>query len=97
MGTRKIAISLDIPICWNLIANGERIIEQAGPDSVDVEVREGSIDGESWLQALSRLLDEAEAELRRVGRRRRRAVADFDSRRSLNRRHQKTTVKRTGQ
>ncbi|MHB2026595.1 MAG: hypothetical protein ACYCPQ_08160 [Elusimicrobiota bacterium] len=65
MNKQKIMISLDFPVRWKLIANGERAIEQTGPDSIDVDVREGSVREESWIHTLPRLLDEAISEMRR--------------------------------
>lgn len=62
--SKKASITLSCPIRWQRIANGERIIEQTGPDEIEVDVREGAIDGESRFEKLIGLLDEAERELR---------------------------------
>lgn len=43
----KASIALSWPICLKRIANGEKIIEQTGPDEVEMDVREGKIKGES--------------------------------------------------
>lgn len=55
----KVSIALTWPIRWNRIANGEKIIEQTGLDEIDAAVREG----ESWIEALVRLVAEAEREM----------------------------------
>ena len=60
----KISIALDVPIRFKRITNGEKIIEQTGPDENEVDVREGETEGESRFEQLIRLLDEAERELR---------------------------------
>lgn len=67
---QKISISLDIPVCFKRIANGERVIEQTGPDKIEVGVREDEREtkGKSWIQELNELLNEAEREMRRNGR-----------------------------
>lgn len=88
---KKTSITLSWPIRWKRIANGERIIEQTGPDEIEVDVREGEIKGESWLQELNRFLNEAERELRTSRCRKGQGVVDFDSRRSHKRWDQKTT------
>lgn len=74
----EVSIALDVPIRFKRITNGERVIEQTGPDANEVDVREGETEGESRFGLLIRLLDEAERELR--GRRARKR----DSRKSSN-------------
>lgn len=54
------------------IANGEKIIEQIGPDDIEVQFREREVDDDSWLQELIMLLDEAEREMRKSKRHERR-------------------------
>jgi hypothetical protein len=83
MRAKKVSITFDFPVRWKLIANGERVIEQTGPDEIEVEVRDATIEGESWLQELSKIFDEAKRELRQSRRRKGQGVADFESRRSL--------------
>lgn len=61
----KVSIALDVPIRFKRITNGERVIEQTGPDENDVDVCEGETEGEPRFEMLIRLLDEAERELRR--------------------------------
>lgn len=63
-------ISLDIPVHFKLIANGERIIEQMGSDELDVDVRDGEVKGSSWIPELIRLFDEVEREGKFKSRRR---------------------------
>ena len=65
---QKVAIVLDFPVRFKKIANGERIIEQTGPDDFEVDVRAGEMSGESWIEALSRLFVEAEREMRKSRR-----------------------------
>ncbi|MBI4369686.1 MAG: hypothetical protein HY547_05615 [Elusimicrobia bacterium] len=62
----KVSIQLTIPIRFNQIANGERIIEQTGPDEIDVEIREDGFNGNSPLEEFHKLLDELEREVRRA-------------------------------
>lgn len=92
----KAAITLSWPIRWKRIANGEKIIEQAGPDEIEVDVREGEIKGESWLREISKLLDGAEREKRKS----RRENADPRKKVQIPTMSkgggQKTTAKRTG-
>src|SRR5438128_569131 len=83
MSAKKVSITFDFPVRWRLIANGERVIEQTGPDEIQVDVREGEIKGESWLQELGKIFDEAKRELHQSRRRKGQGVADFESRRSL--------------
>lgn len=83
MSAKKVLITFDFPVRWKLIANGERVIEQTGLDEVEVEVREAAVEGESWLQELGKIFDEAKRELRQSRRRKGQGVADFESRRSL--------------
>lgn len=68
----KISIALDIPVRFGRITNGERVIEQTGPDENEVDVREGETEGEARFEALIRLLDAAERELRVTRARKRR-------------------------
>ena len=44
----KASITLSWPIRWKRIANGEKIVEQTGPDEIEVDVREGEMSGEGW-------------------------------------------------
>jgi len=62
------SIALTWPVRWKRIANGEKIIEQTGPDEFEVDVREGEMSGGSWIEALSRLFAEAEREMRKSRR-----------------------------
>lgn len=64
----KASITLIWPIHWKRIANGEKIIEQTGPDEIEVDVREGEMEGESWIEALVSLFAEAEREARKSRR-----------------------------
>lgn len=83
MNAKKVSITFDFSVRWKLIANGERVIEQRGPDEVEVELLDAAIEGESWVQELGRIFDEAKRELRQSKRRKGQGVADFESRRSL--------------
>lgn len=65
---QKVFITLSIPIRFKRIANGEKIIEQTGPDEFEVDVRAGEMSGESWIEALSRLFAEAERKMRKSRR-----------------------------
>lgn len=67
----KVSIVLNVPVRFKRITNGERIIEQTGPDENEVDVREGETEGEPRFEALIRLLDEAERELRVIRARKR--------------------------
>mgnify|MGYP001576453481 FL=1 len=60
----KVSIALDVPIRFKRITNGERVIEQTGPDENEIDVREDETEGGSRFEMLIRLLDEAERELR---------------------------------
>lgn len=64
----KASITLTWPIRWKRIANGEKIIEQTGPDEIEVDVREGEMEGASWIEALIRLFAEAELGTRKSRR-----------------------------
>lgn len=92
----KVSIALNWPIRWKRIANGEKVIEQTGSDEIEVDVREGEIEGESWIEALIRLFAEAERETRKSRRGsagpRRKVQIPTTSKDG----GQKTTVKRTG-
>ena len=52
--SKKIAVTLTWPIRWKRVANGEKIIEQTGPDEIEVDVRDGEMEGPSWIEALIR-------------------------------------------
>ena len=65
---QKVSITLSIPIRFKRIANGEKTIEQTGSDETDVDVRDGKMEGESWLVALIRLFADAERETRKSRR-----------------------------
>lgn len=60
----KVSIVLNVPVRFKRITNGERVIEQTGPDENEIDVREDETAGESRFEVLIRLLDEAERELR---------------------------------
>lgn len=60
----KVAITFDWPVRFERITNGERIIAQAGPDEIEVDVCEGEMSSESWIKELPRLFAETEHELR---------------------------------
>lgn len=63
--TKKISITIDSPICFKRIANGEKIIYQTRPDKIDFEFGEVTADAESrWMQ-LTQLLNQVERDLRR--------------------------------
>lgn len=56
----KASIALSWPVRWKCIANGEKVIEQTGPDEIEVDIRDGEMEGASWIEALIRLFAEAE-------------------------------------
>lgn len=60
----KVSIALNVPVRFRRIMNGERVIEQTGPDENEVDVREGETEGEPRFEALIRLLDGAKREFR---------------------------------
>ena len=62
----KVSIQLTIPIRIKRIANGERIIEQTGPDEHEIDVFEGDADGESRIDQLHKMLDDGVREMRRM-------------------------------
>ena len=47
---QKVSITLNIPVRYRRIANGEKIIEQTGPEEIEVDISEG--EAESWIRAL---------------------------------------------
>jgi len=94
--SKKASITLTWPVRWKRIANGEKIIEQTGPDEIEVDVREGEIEGESWIQALVRLFAEAERETRKSRRESTDPRAKVQPPTTSKVRGQKTTAKRTG-
>ncbi len=61
--TEKAFITLEFLVRFRRVANDEKVVEQAGPDIINADVREGTMKGESWIRALLRLLDEATSEL----------------------------------
>ncbi len=63
--TEKVFITLEFLVRFKRIANGEKVIEQTGPDIINADVRADTMKRESWVRTLPRLLDEAASERRR--------------------------------
>ena len=64
----KVSITIDSPIDFKRIANGEHVIEQTDLDNIEIKFVEGD-KGNSPLLALHELLDEFEKSVRPSRRR----------------------------
>lgn len=62
----KISLTLNCPIEFKRIRDGEKVIVDKGLAEPIIELLEGDIEGESPLQQVNKLLDEYERELRRA-------------------------------
>lgn len=64
----KLRITLNCPMKWRTIKNGEKIIVDKGPAEPVAELVEGDIKGESnWIK-LNRLFDQIERDIRKQDR-----------------------------
>jgi hypothetical protein len=69
----KYSLTLNFPIEFVKIKNGERVIVDAGPVEPVLELLDGDIEGENPLLEVLKLLDQAEGGVREYKRRNRRS------------------------